>query len=1352
MSETGREAAASQLAGLSDEQLAQLVSFLEPIAPNQVRLWVAQDLEPDSNAYNVARVLRLRGHLDVDALVRAVGALVARHELLRTVFLEHGNEVYQVVLDPAAVQVRTLPVTGEGVDAMARQFTLRPFDLRSETPFRAEVVRVSAHDHALLFCFHHIATDGWSLDIFERELADAYAAITATGSWQPDKEATQYSRFARWQRMRLTSDVEERQLAYWRAVLPAEPQPPSLLATRPLQGIGAGPSRKYVCDVPADVCAAIGSLSAAFDVTSFAVLQTAVQAVVQRYSAHPAVVLGTTTLNRKKPEFESSLGFFVNTIPLHTDLSDNPSFGTALRRSKQALTGALSHDDIPFHRIVGDVHGQSAHERATLFRVVVELQPIVASGERRWRDIATELTGFDDKGAKFDLALFFLNSSESLRLLTEYDSALFDEAMVTGLVRALFTLIVSGANDPDTTIDDLDLLDQDSARMMRTIRCGAPPPEVPPVSDVIRELSRQHGPRTAIQAHDGELTFSELVCRAEAVADALIARGLRPGTFVGVAANRSVHSIVAVLGVWLARCAYVPIDPALPAERKRQMISDARVQVVVEPASTSDCDVLDVRDLSDNGRHDVPARTTEPEDIAYAMFTSGTTGKPKAVLVTHANLANLISGLKEAWDVTDWSTEVVSLNAPLVFDASVQQLVALLGGATMVIVPEAVRLDPEAMLDHLAQSAVTLLDCVPSHLQLLVENGLLTRTDLALRRIATGGEALPAQMWEPLAQARHIRVYNVYGPTETTVDATCQPVHAGVARPAIGVEMPGVSLFIADGRQRLVPYGAVGELYIGGMGVGAGYLNEPELTATRFVDVPWGPDGELVRVYRTGDKVRLCQGGAVEYLGRHDNQVKVRGQRVELGEIDATLDSHPSVHAAVTLAVDDGERGVSLHAFVIVGGEGVDDESLRQHLFDALPEHMVPAHIHRLRRFPETAAGKVDHAALRRLAHATAPPPTPELASHTPADPVERQLVDAWREVLGIAELTVNSHFFAMGGHSVLAARLIARLRRVFDVPITFGHLLRTPTPRGLAAHLRSSGSGKATRSRTRRRHVVELADAPDDAPIVCLHPLGGDANVYRPFVSALPMLKTVYGVFDGLTDVGSRTTWPTPEDMVRGYVDEIIGVLDGRPCHLVGWSMGGLLAHAVAGELEERGVAVLSVSLWDCGFSPKLGTRPSTPDWMEGAVPVLASLVPDGAGKVDLRATLRAHAGPSGQHLGQWVSSAATSLWGDRITVDTDVLEDRVVVAALHRHLFAGWRPGVVTAPLSVAWAGHSLDNSLITQVDWSVHTKSRIDERRVEGTHYSIVRPPNVAQLADMVADALGVRPTVRTSRGAR
>lgn len=637
-------------------------------------------------------------------------------------------------------------------------------------------------------------------------------------------------------------------------------------------------------------------------------------------------------------------------------------------------------------------------------------------------------------------------------------------------------------------------------------------------------------------------------------------------------------------------------------------------------------------------------------------------------------------------------------------------------------------------MDYVAAAGITLLDVTPSHLQVLVEEGLLDRSDLPLRRLISGGEALPAGLWERLARTPWLAVFNCYGPTECTVNTTVQKVDEQAERPNIGTEVHGACLFVADAKRRLVPYGAIGELYIAGAGLGPGYLNQPELTAERFVQAPWGPGGRLIRVYRTGDRVRLAKSGVVEHLGRLDEQVKIRGNRVELGEVTSTVLAHPGVRAAETIVDDGGPDGTALYAFAVAPEGGVEQDELEQHLRSSLPPYMVPARIILLPALPTGVSGKVDRRALRDLAARAADvQPRPAAARAAAANETEQRLIELWNDVLGLPSCDPGSHFFGLGGHSLLAARLLARIRREFSAPFTLRTLLENPTPRRCAQRLRSSLERDAVESG--RQHLITLNDAADDAPLFCFHPLGGDVLVYQDLVEAMPVEKRIYGVFDGLTDARTRTGWESSEEMVHAYAAEIAEVLGPGGCHLAGWSLGGLIAHGAAARLEQLGVRVRSLTIWDAGCASAPSERPPEPDWSAGPLTVLTTLAPpDAEGLCD---DDRARLAPDlavlgGRALGSRILREAERKWGVRPDAEPQAVADRAVVASLHNWLFTGWYPEPVETGMSVSWASDSVRRELVRKTDWSAHTRSAVRETEVEATHYSLIRNPAVNHLA--------------------
>lgn len=1323
------------------------------IAPNQVRLWVAQELDRNSNAYNVSRVLRLDGALDETALRGAFAAVVGRHEALRTVFAELGTTVVRRVAPPGKAAPQICVVRGESdsgdvLDA-ARAFCSRPFDLRADLPVRAMLLRFAPADHALVLVFHHIAVDAWSLGVVEHDLAEAYAALSSGEPWRPPAGATPYSNFVDDQRATLTDAIVDRQLDFWRRVLPVDAPPSSYLATTSMRADGAGPAAVREVPVPAQTVLELRGLCARFQMTPFAVFQTLVQILMRRYSGSDDVVLGTTTLNRKRSEYASAVGFFVNTVALHTALGDDPSFATALERGWKIVLGAMEHDDVPYDQVVRAMVSSSGHERGGLFQVAVEMQTAGPQTERAWGPVHARTWDLGTAGlsnrARGDLTLTLAQVGPAMRLIAEYDTSLFDERFVDGIARAMFRLLSDGVARPNTSVARLELLDAHEASEAARLRQTSPRERWFPVTSAsIRALPEAFGDRTAVISGNDSVGFAELVRRAEGVAAELAARGAEPGRFIGVVADRSVASIVAVLGIWLARCAYVPLDPAMTQARRRHVLEDAGVTLVLGSGGvdTAPAERWDPHDLSRPAEAQAvgtptPLRETAPDDVAYAIYTSGTTGVPKGSLSTHENLANLRAGLGEAFGIPDWSVETVTMNGPLFFDVSLQQLLPLLDGATVVVIPEPVRLDPDAMLEYLARHGVTLLDVTPTHLRMLLDAGLLEYRDPALRTLISGAEALPRSVWPLLADVADLHVVNCYGPTECTVNSSTKTVDPAVERPTIGTELPGVSLYVADAAGALVPYGAVGELHIGGAGLGLGYLNRPDLTASAFVQAPWGPQATPVRVYRTGDRVRLASGGEVEYLGRIDDQVKIRGNRVELGEITTSLTTHPAVATAATIVRDTDARGPELRSFVVLAddstGASLSEDGLRRFLRRSLPEYMVPTRVVVLDSLPMTPAGKIDRASLSRLE-----PPRRTTVEVPAVTTTERRLMSLFAEVLGVAVDDPRVDFFDHGGHSLLAARLIARLRSDFRHPMTLATLLARSTPRRLAPLLRPELGTDRSRS---HRHLIELLPGRcDEPPLVCVHPLGGDVLVYRELANALPAGTPVYGVLDGATDPAARTTWASPEEMAGAYARELASVLGPEGCRLVGWSLGGLIAHAVAAALENLGVPVVFLAIWDAGASPVRSNRPAAPDWSVGAMAVVEAMAPVDATPLTgwQRDKVRTRlAGEPDGAFGDRILDAAQSAWGFRPGTPGRAVAERAVVCALHHWLFTGWRPGVINAPLSVVWAEDSRTRGVVYPTDWRDHTRSTVHEIQVEGTHHSIIASPTVGLLAENLTE---------------
>ncbi|VVP72171.1 Tyrocidine synthase 3 [Pseudomonas fluorescens] len=1031
----------------------------KPLLPSfaQQRLWFLAQLDSSiSDAYHIPLALKLRGQLDVIALQQALDALWSRHEVLRSVFaIREGEvEVRLLACDPGLPLRRiNLPETSKRTGAETALAILctdeaqAPFDLETGPLIRACLVRASVDsstdEHVLLITQHHIVSDGWSLGILLAELSSLYTAFSRHQANPLPPLAIQYPDYAAWQRLWLSGDRLNEQAAYWKQALIDAPALLDLPTDqrRPEQQCLTGAS------VPIAVSATLTSALKRFGeqqgVTLFMTLLSAWAVVLSRLSGQEDIVIGVPSANRSHGEIEPLLGFFVNTLALRVDLGDNPSVAQLIERVRRRVLEAQDHQDLPFEQVVEITQPPRGLSHTPLFQVVFAWQTHDAG---KWTSPGLETSPVDSayEVARFDLELSLAPVEDHIVGALTYSTALFDAATVERHVGYLMTVLAAMAKDERQPVNQLDLIDDSERRLLLerwTLRDETSPPH-----SCIHELFEAHVARspeaTAVVFEEHTLSYDELNARANRLAHRLMALGVRPEHRIVICVERSPAMVVALIAVLKAGGAYVPFDPENAKERLTFMLADTAPVLVLADATgrrvlgeaLQDHLVLDPREVfaEADANPEVPGLT--PGNLAYIIYTSGSTGQPKGVMVEHAQLVRLFDTTHSAFGFS--SSDTWCLFHSFAFDFSVWELWgALRHGGKVVLVPQAITRAPEAFYRLIDEQGITVLNQTPSAFTALIEH--VKPSSDSLRYVIFGGEALQPSTLRDWYQGRDEfmpQLVNMYGITETTVHVTWYPVSSTDAEhidSVIGRCLPDLNLYLLDADGKPVPIGVVGEMYIGGAGVARGYLNRPGLTAERFLNDPFvGKAG--ARMYRSGDLARYLANGNLAFMGRNDDQVKIRGYRIELGEIAARLAKHPSVYQAVVVAQGrtDDKR---LVAYIVEHDTPVDAEhglaltqTLRDYLSAGLPQYMVPSAYVRLDNLPLTANGKLDRKALPVPSQAT----FAHAAYEAPQDKMEAVLAGAWSELLGVDQVGRHDNFFALGGHSLMAVRLLERLRR----------------------------------------------------------------------------------------------------------------------------------------------------------------------------------------------------------------------------------------------------------------------------------------------------------------------------------
>ncbi|MFF0522326.1 non-ribosomal peptide synthase/polyketide synthase [Actinomadura nitritigenes] len=1033
-----------------------------PLSFAQQRLWFLHQLDPEGANYHVPTTLDLAGALDVEALRRALSEVTARHEVLRTTIelTPDGTAVQRI--HPAGPVNLPLTDLSDLPNAPAREEAtrlvgadlVRPFDLGTEPPVRARLIRLGEHEHVLALILHHLASDQWSGLIIRRELSELYAAF-AQGSDSPlEPLPVQYADYAVWQRAWLSGEELQRQLDYWKrrlAEVPVLDLPTD--HPRPVLRESAGALRSF--SVPPETAAALRTLSRNTGCSVFMTLLAAFQALLSRYCGQDDVAVGTPVAGRGHADTERLVGFFVNTLVMRTDLGGDPTFADLLGRVRETALGAFAHQDVPFEHLVDVLQPERDRGRQPLFDVMFAFDAMDGLGPTSGTALTDlDLCGFplDHTTAKFDLTLTMVDDEGALRGGVEYRTRLFRDATIDGLVERFLNLLTAVVTDPGVRLSELDLLTTAEHEQATAWTAGPGlPTRNETAHELIADVASSAPDRTAILDARGPLTYGELDADANRLAHHLQALGARAETPIAVCLDRGAGLVTAALAIWKAGASYLPMDPDDPDERLGFQLTDSGAPVVItrralEPRLPGVRHLV-IDDPETEAAISRSASTPPPcrahsESAAYLIYTSGSTGHPKAVTLRHAGLRNLILAQAEGFSIT--SSDRVVQYAAVNFDASISEIaVTLAAGATLVIADAPHRRSPEELAEHLARHHVTVATLPPALLSTLRPDDAPT-----LQTVISAGERLPistADRWRTAG----VRLINAYGPTETTVCATMAAVEPAADRPpAIGAPIHNTTAFVLDHRLRPVPPGVPGELFVGGAQLARGYHGRPALTAERFVPDPHANDG--TRLYRTGDRVRRHPDGQLEYLGRTDTQLKLRGHRIEPGEIEAALTAHPGIQAAAVAPFDDAQGGTRLAAFAVPADADLPPSTaeLRAHLKARLPGHMVPAGFTFLDALPLTSSGKIDTSSL----------PTPDAARPElstgyvrPRTPTEEAVADIWAELLGLTAIGVHDDFFELGGHSILAVKAVARIRSRLETALPVAALFDSPTVAGLA-------------------------------------------------------------------------------------------------------------------------------------------------------------------------------------------------------------------------------------------------------------------------------------------------------------
>jgi amino acid adenylation domain-containing protein len=1303
------------------------------LSPRQEELWFLSQLEGGHLAYNVPMAWRLRGELNLTALQQSLDELIARHETLRTIYPSLDGQPCGIVTQARDVALEKVDLTGvPGADREARLERLldrqiaRPFDLARGPMFRAVLAQMGPQDHALLLLMHHIGSDGTSTGILSSDFTQLYNAFARGQSSPLEPLPVQYADYALWQQQWLPGGVHDKQLAYWKQRLQDAPALLELPADRPRQAVASfrGAVQHFLVDRA--LSDALHALSRREGVTLFMTLLAAYQTLLHRYNGQQEIVVGAPCAGRNRVELQRLIGFFVNMLPLRTDVSGDPTFRDLLKRVRETAVGAFAHQDIPFGDLVRALHP----DRQT--GTIPLVQAVLVQEQAAWRKLPleglqTEWLPIHNRTTKFDLSLYWNEDESGIHSSWEYSTDAFDSSTITRMTGHFLTLLHSVVSDPSRAISELPILPQ-RERDQLLIEWNNTKVDYPrdvSLHSFIESQVAKVPSAPALICESQQLSYRELNEKSNQLAHYLRKAGVGPDVLVGICAERSAEMVVGLLGIMKAGGAYVPLDPEYPKDRLATMIEDAKPPVILTQERLlsclpdSGCPVFcldrDCGKLEGESRSN-PGVKLAGHNLAYAIYTSGSTGKPKGVANVHAGIVNRLLWMQDEYGLN--STDRVLQKTPYSFDVSVWEFFwPLMTGACLVMARPGGHRDALYLASVIQECKITTLHFVPSMLQIFLEASAAGQCT-NLRRVFCSGEALPYELTERFFQVLpSVELHNLYGPTEAAVDVTywaCQPKSRRSVVP-IGRPVANTQIYVLDKRLQPVPIGIPGELHIGGIQLAREYLNRPDLTAEKFIHDPYGSSPDA-RLYKTGDLARVMPDASVEYLGRIDHQVKIRGFRIELGEIEIALGECPGVAQSVVMAREDEPGNKRLVAYILrAGDQPPDEDQMREHLRQKLPEYMVPSAFVIMEDFPLSSNGKVDRKAL--------PKPeirrSDEIGSYVaPRNQKEEQLADIWQKTLGIEKVGMTDNFFDLGGHSLLGARLFARIEKAFGKKLPLATIFRAPTVEKLAGLLSDEHSPN---------WLVEIQSGGSRPPFFFVHARMGYRLLARELGPEQPVYVLPYD--DMFEDKLDRSL----EQVAGDLVARLRSVQPEGPYYLGGMCLAGRVAFAMAQELYAQGQEVALLVIFDSpapGYSALAlnGNR-----WQNAAARVKAHLanflqedressyakwvlwhVRNGLWKAGYQASHR---------LGRKLPFVAKDSY-------------RLMSRAGHAYRSGGPYPGRITL---FRPASSPLYRNPDPALGWSEIAVNGVEVHQVSGQHTSLLKEPSVTQIAQELADCL-------------
>ncbi|EEE5037154.1 amino acid adenylation domain-containing protein [Salmonella enterica subsp. diarizonae] len=1295
----------------------------------QERLWVLDRLGGGKAAYTIVWHLQMQGEVNIPALNAALNVIVARHDSLRTRFLERDGECLQEIMPAETLSLDVESLTTGECEQRLNQLANREFDLTRGPLYRFELLQSGDRNFSLAIVLHHIVCDGWSVDVLARELCELYTAREEEREAILPELPVQFADFALWQRQILDKPEAARRLAYWKNKLQGAPAGLELPTDRPRPAVASYRGAHVPVTLAPETVEALRALAQRQGVTLYMVLLAAFQVVLSRWSGQDDVVVGSPVAGRMLAETEPMIGFFANTLALRGDLSGDPSFETLLHRTRQTALEAYENQDVPFERIVEALQPVRDLSRQAIFQVMFGLY----SPDHQLQMTGLELEGREGRthSAKIDLNLELTETANEVSGHIEYLTGLWDEETMLRFSSHLLNVLRDVAVDSTRRLSGVDMLGEQQRYQLLTsfnaTRAGYPTGYL--LHHLFERNAQENPQRLALVFRQQSYTYGELNRRANRLANHLIHSGIGPDDRVALLLERTPAMLVALLGVLKAGAAYVPLDTGYPEERVEYMLRHCQPKLLlggeddVAPYGSTGipCLVLDdeghsplVSGVSDCDPEPVLVGLT-PENLAYIIYTSGSTGRPKGVMLPHGAVINFLYAMRDRLGFTA-NDGMLAVTTPS-FDIAVLELyLPLITGGRIVLTSRKEMRDGAALARLVAHRDVTFMQATPSTWRMMLEAGWQGSPQLTA---LCGGEALDRELCNRLVCATR-RFWNMYGPTETTVWSTCQRIEDVDTPISIGTPVAETTVRILNGQGLLQPVGVAGELYIGGAGLARGYLWQPELTAERFIPDRYSEEPGM-RLYRTGDLARWRRDGTIEYLGRNDHQVKLRGFRIELGEIEACLQAHPAVRECIVMVREDRTGEKRLVAYIVANADlGTSPVAvLRAHASQTLPEFMVPTAIVTLPAFPLTPNGKVDRNAM----------PEPDLTSlatreyAAPKGHVEMALAEIWQQLLGVSRVGRTDHFFELGGHSLLALRLIEGINATLGVEFALRDLFANPVLSQMAKQL--TAQDKKDVATSDRPNLVHLRRGRSPVKLVCIHPGGGGGigEAYAPLIGALSKEMDVTGISAVDLDTLTRPEASVPE-IAANYLHQLSDIIQ-TPWILMGWSAGGLIAYEMTRLAMKNGCMPLGTLLIDS--YPH--TRDTMPDEREVRVEFyeflqrIGWLTPQtGGGNIDALSSTESA-------LFEAILDRMQSSGEERVNITRNELEYIYLVFSTLQEAYYKYQIPDYDGNIDLFIAR---DSDTDPGEFWANRVRAGLTITPVNGTHYSMLFQENVTPIA--------------------